>query len=158
MSTDNPYQSPAIEPNEYNLTHEQEMAMLEGEIGAREPFSLVDMLFSFQGRMGRLGYWIVSIGASIAYVITSIAFGILAATQLGQIDEGTIQLVAWILYIPFAVSMFAAQAKRWHDRGKSGWWCLINFVPLIGPLWVFIECGCLPGDYGPNHYGQYPSV
>jgi uncharacterized membrane protein YhaH (DUF805 family) len=41
--------------------------------------------------------------------------------------------------------LLAVQVKRWHDRNKSGWWCLIALVPVIGGLWALIECGCLPG-------------
>ena len=158
MSSDNPYQSPAIEAGKYDLTYDQEMAMVNEEIGPREPFSVVDLLFSFQGRIGRLGYWLVTIGATICYVFTLIGFAVMASEQLGQIDEFTIQLIAWILYLPFGVSLLAAQVKRWHDRGKSGWWCLIGFIPLIGPWWVFIECGFMTGTYGDNRYGNYPLI
>jgi uncharacterized membrane protein YhaH (DUF805 family) len=42
----------------------------------------------------------------------------------------------YVLIIFFVVlwSSFAVQAKRWHDRDKSGWWILINItaVPLTG--------------------------
>ena len=40
---------------------------------------------------------------------------------------------------------FASVVRRMHDRGKSGWWALLYFVPGIGWLWLIIECGFLPG-------------
>ncbi len=43
--------------------------------------------------------------------------------------------------------------KRFHDRDKSGWWVLIGLVPLIGQLWLLIECGFLAGTPGPNRFG-----
>ena len=43
--------------------------------------------------------------------------------------------------------------KRFHDRDKSGWWVLIGLIPLIGPLWLLIECGFLKGTAGPNRFG-----
>ncbi len=46
--------------------------------------------------------------------------------------------------------------KRYHDRGKSGFWFFITFVPLIGGMWQFIECGMLPGDDHNNDYGAPP--
>ncbi|MEA1950962.1 MAG: DUF805 domain-containing protein [Planctomycetota bacterium] len=58
-----------------------------------------------------------------------------------------------IFYFPILWISLAIQAKRWHDRDKSAWWILIGFVPLIGPIWVLIEVGCLRGKYGPNQYG-----
>ena len=48
------------------------------------------------------------------------------------------------------------QVKRWHDRGKSGWWVLIALIPLVGPIWAIIETGFLPGTSGPNEYGPDP--
>jgi uncharacterized membrane protein YhaH (DUF805 family) len=50
----------------------------------------------------------------------------------------------------------AIGVKRWHDRNKTGWWMLINFVPVIGPFWYLIECGFLKGTSGPNTYGPDP--
>jgi uncharacterized membrane protein YhaH (DUF805 family) len=51
----------------------------------------------------------------------------------------------------------ALHAKRWHDRGKSGWWTLIVLVPFIGAIWLFVELGCLRGTVGPNQYGADPT-
>ena len=48
---------------------------------------------------------------------------------------------------------FAVTIKRFHDRDKSGFWCLIVFVPLIGPLWQLVECGFLSGSDGSNRFG-----
>ncbi|MGQ0485996.1 MAG: DUF805 domain-containing protein [Hyphomicrobiales bacterium] len=61
-----------------------------------------------------------------------------------------------ILVVVFLWPTLAIYAKRWHDRGKSGWWMLIILIPLIGPIWVLIELGFLRGTKGPNHYGPDP--
>lgn len=50
-------------------------------------------------------------------------------------------------------SVLAVQVKRWHNRNKSGWWVLINCVPLIGAIWVFVEAGPLAGDQASNNFG-----
>jgi uncharacterized membrane protein YhaH (DUF805 family) len=34
--------------------------------------------------------------------------------------------------------------KRCHDRGKSGFWALLLFIPVIGLLWLLVDCGLLP--------------
>ena len=46
----------------------------------------------------------------------------------------------------------AIQAKRWHDRDKSAWWLLMNFLPIIGPIWILVENGFLAGTDGENRY------
>ncbi|OAD23398.1 membrane protein containing DUF805 [Candidatus Thiomargarita nelsonii] len=50
----------------------------------------------------------------------------------------------------------ATQVKRWHDRNKSGWWVLINLIPIIGWIWALIEVGFLPGTKGNNRFGSDP--
>jgi len=50
----------------------------------------------------------------------------------------------------------AVQAKRWHDRDKSAWWVLINFVPLIGTIWSLVENGFLSGTPEANRFGPNP--
>jgi uncharacterized membrane protein YhaH (DUF805 family) len=62
----------------------------------------------------------------------------------------------WIVMLVFLYPTLAVYAKRWHDRGKSGWWTLILLIPIIGPLWALIECGFLRGTEGPNQYGADP--
>ena len=46
--------------------------------------------------------------------------------------------------------------KRFHDRDKSGWWVLLNLVPVIGWLWALIDNGFLRGTDGPNRFGENP--
>ena len=69
-------------------------------------------------------------------------------------------LVGVVLLFPiFGVLMWSAlalQAKRWHDRGKSGWMFLVTFIPLVGALWTLVECGFLDGTPGENKFGPSP--
>jgi len=37
-----------------------------------------------------------------------------------------------------ALASLAASIRRLHDTGRSGWWFLINLLPLIGPIWFFV--------------------
>jgi uncharacterized membrane protein YhaH (DUF805 family) len=42
-----------------------------------------------------------------------------------------------------------------HDIGKSGWWVLINLVPLIGSIW-FIVLAAKDSVAGSNKWGDCP--
>jgi uncharacterized membrane protein YhaH (DUF805 family) len=53
----------------------------------------------------------------------------------------------------FAPSISAA-VTRLHDTGRSGWFLLWGLVPIAGPIVLFVVVGCLPGDAGPNRYGD----
>ncbi len=66
--------------------------------------------------------------------------------------SGPRHILIWIasacLGLGIGYVAFAIQAKRWHDRNKSGWWSLIILVPMIGWVWTIVECGLLRGDEG----------
>jgi uncharacterized membrane protein YhaH (DUF805 family) len=104
----------------------------------------LDKLVSFSGRTGRGAYWLTSCGTILLSLIAILLM-----------NRGVIGLIVGItLYVVGIVIALAAQTKRWHDRDKSGWWCLIAFVPVIGGLWALIETGFLPGTPGGNQYGS----
>ncbi|CAG1023350.1 partial Inner membrane protein YhaI, partial [Patescibacteria group bacterium] len=49
----------------------------------------------------------------------------------------------------------AVSVRRLHDTGRTGWWLLIAFIPIIGAiaLLVFFFQDSQQGD---NEYGAYP--
>lgn len=78
------------------------------------------------------------------------------AARDGDLERLSASMVA-ILFAATVLTTWiglAVSIKRFHDRDKSGFWILIIFVPLIGPLWQFIECGFLAGTDGGNRFGQ----
>ena len=75
-----------------------------------------------------------------------------AGNDLNEITKPQIMFFIWIFWPSVAV-----QAKRWHDRNKSAWWIAIGLIPVVGPVWAFIENGFLPGDAGENRYGPAPT-
>ena len=106
------------------------------------------LLFSFEGRANRQPYWMFFLAViAVSFVLVGISM------VIGE-KVGTILLVLFQLAVLW--SALAIQVKRWHDRDKSAWWLLMNLVPVIGALWVFIECGCLRGTEGQNQYGPDP--
>jgi len=105
------------------------------------------ILFSFQGRIGRKEYWLTAI------ISMAVMFVIMALLGTPGTDENVILIVVAVLYIPFAWIGLAVQIKRWHDRDKSGWWILISCIPIIGPFWALIENGFLAGTAGKNRFG-----
>lgn len=116
------------------------------------PLSIQAILFSFEGRIPRRVYWAASI--CVGFVFYGVIFGLEAAFG----PESSLSLIGiFVMYIPMLWISVAVQCKRWHDRDKLGWWFLINFIPIIGPLWAFIELGCLRGTMGPNLYGADPT-
>jgi uncharacterized membrane protein YhaH (DUF805 family) len=106
-------------------------------------------LFSSEGRISRSTFW-KFYAVFYAYIfLVGFLNEIESFPEIGKIVLG-------LLLLPLALLGIIVQIKRWHDRDKSGWWVLINFVPCIGGLWSLIECGFLKGTDGPNQYGPDP--
>lgn len=122
---------------------------------------MANLLFGFDGRVNRAKFWLVHVGILVVESIVFSAMGgaallsrdpQLAFMAMGPVAVLTVAIVSLVaLWISLALAV-----KRFHDRNKSGWWILIVFVPVIGGLWYFIECGFLQGTVGPNSYGSDP--
>ena len=128
---------------------------------------MMDFLFSANGRIGRAKFWSAIIYYLVAALIVAALFYLISMIVPGSIAEDGSFSVTGVAAIPYLLLGFAYVGvmvwsgicigiKRFHDRGKSGVWILIQFVPVIGALWYFIEAGCLRGTAGPNRYGADP--
>ena len=51
----------------------------------------------------------------------------------------------------------AVVVRRLHDVGKSGWFYLIAFIPLIGFIWLFVLM-CTDGEKTDNKWGADPKA
>jgi uncharacterized membrane protein YhaH (DUF805 family) len=123
---------------------------------------VINLLFSFQGRINRAKFWLVHVGIVVVEAIVLSLMGGTAAIISGDYEQvmivsGGVTGAVWSIVgvLAFWISL-AAGVKRWHDRNKSGWWMLIILVPVIGSLWYLIECGFPKGTTGPNTYGPDP--
>jgi uncharacterized membrane protein YhaH (DUF805 family) len=119
------------------------------------------LLFSFEGRINRAKFWLVLLGIAVVEAIVLGATGgsaYLTATDPTMVMQSmsSTGFIPLIIFIPLLWIGLAVNVKRWHDRDKSGWWILINLVPVIGGLWSLIETGFLPGTRGLNRFGPDP--
>ena len=105
----------------------------------------LEIFFSIDGRIPRGLWW-------AAVFIYAVPIGLILAL-IGQSNPELARVLKFFIGIPFIM----VNGKRFHDRNKSAWWVLIGAVPIIGGLWVFIECGCLAGTLGQNRFG-FPNV
>jgi uncharacterized membrane protein YhaH (DUF805 family) len=140
--------------------------------------SMMQLLFSFRGRLNRKRYW-------MTVIVTMAVIILLLLLALGMIREQRFEfaaltvLILFILYIPLIWIGLAIGAKRLHDRNKSAWWLLV-FYALPGILsgagnqmddvaflilhvvsfaitvWAFVELGCLRGTRATNRFGPDP--
>jgi uncharacterized membrane protein YhaH (DUF805 family) len=113
------------------------------------------LLFDFDGRINRAKFWA---GIVVTWLISIVIF-ILIGVAIG-INSSFVTIVIGILatagYVAIIWMGLAISIKRWHDRGKSGWWVLIGLIPFIGAIWAIVETGFLEGTPGDNEYGPNP--
>jgi len=110
----------------------------------------------FGGRSRRSEYWFIQ----LFLVVTNIAVAIIDLALMGwDVDRfianggGGIVGLVWILVT--IVPALAVLVRRLHDTGKSGWWVLVGFLPLVGAilLLVFTVTDSSPGE---NKFGPSP--
>jgi uncharacterized membrane protein YhaH (DUF805 family) len=120
------------------------MTAVDHWLAGPEPPGPMQVLFSFEGRVGRKTWWLY--GVLAMFGIAAIGVALLRIAGMGERPADFV-VNALLLWPAIAVSV-----KRWHDRGKSAW-VLVWLVPFIGWLWVIVENGLLPGTPGDNAYG-----
>jgi len=113
-----------------------------------EPMPPLRLFFSLRGRVSRRQFWLYG-------VLALIGLAMLGHTLLGIARVRTQTADLWVNLLLVWPGL-AVSVKRWHDRDKSGWWVLLNLVPVIGWLWALIDNGFLRGTTGPNRFGEDP--
>jgi uncharacterized membrane protein YhaH (DUF805 family) len=109
---------------------------------------LFSFCFSFRGRTNRLHWWFVQL-----FVCLPMSFFYLFYLKGKAIENWQIFLSYGFIII-FSIVDYSVCARRYHDINKSGFKQLLYLVPIIGPLWVMIECGFLRGSSARNRYGN----
>jgi uncharacterized membrane protein YhaH (DUF805 family) len=111
---------------------------------------------TFTGRSRRSEYWFVQ----LFLVLTNIAVGVIDLILMdGDVDRfianggGGIVGLVWILVT--IVPALAVLVRRLHDIGRSGWWALIGFVPIVGAI-VLLVFTVSDSAHGENKYGPSP--
>ncbi len=110
----------------------------------------------FSGRARRKEYWMFALFNLI------IIFGLnfLAGIVMGASEDGGMMATSFLggLYgLAVFLPSLAVIVRRLHDTGKSGWYYLWIFVPLIGLILVFIAL-VKDSDPGENKYGPNPKM
>lgn len=109
------------------------------------------LFLSFEGRIDRKPYWI-GLGALFA---AGLALGIVNSIVAMILPPVALVISAFFLVLLYPAAALAA--KRWHDRGKSGWWSLVAMIPVLGVLYALWELAIQKGVDEANEYGDKPA-
>lgn len=109
---------------------------------------------TFTGRAARPEFWWWALFAFIvmfvARFIDQLIFGapVVSDGIMVYSPQPLSSIVGLGLFLPY----LAVSVRRLHDTGRSGWWWLINFIPLLGWL-IFLYFAVQPSDEGSNEFG-----
>lgn len=98
--------------------------------------------FNFSGRASRSEFWFFILFLIIVEAIIDMIFPSSKATLI------SVNTVIWMATLLPCISV---TTRRLHDTNRSGWWQLINFIPLLGWIIMLIFL-CWPSTEGSNNY------
>lgn len=104
---------------------------------------------NFSGRASRSEFWWFQLFSFIVGCILSI---LLFAT-----DQSTFwTIVYYAVAVYFILPSFGLVFRRLHDTGRSGWWWLLSFIPLVGEI-ILIVWFCQDSQPFENRFGRVPN-
>lgn len=112
------------------------------------------LFFKLRGRVGRAAYIL-----GFLFMLTVVS---LPLYQFMRFPEESPTAQGWSLafgltFVAFMWSHIALSVKRLHDIGRPGILSLALFIPVVS-LIAFIALCIMPGNQGPNAYGQLPDT
>ena len=106
---------------------------------------------TFEGRARRKEYWFFVLFNVLAIIVLEILDVVLGTFS----KETGFGLLSGLYAIAVLLPSLAVTVRRLHDTDRSGWWILINFIPLIGAI-VLLIFTLLDGTPGSNRFGPSP--
>ena len=86
--------------------------------------------FDFKGVASRPQYWFAVLINFVVILVLSLIFGASESTEAITVSD----VYAIIVLIP----CISISIRRLHDQNRSGWLYLINLIPVIGSIIIFI--------------------
>lgn len=100
----------------------------------------------FDGRARRKELWMFVL---VNFIVGMVLWALFALTGW----FGTV--ISYLYSLAVLVPSLAVGARRLHDTGRTGWWLLIDLVPIVGQI-VLIYFFVLDSQPGANQYGPNP--
>lgn len=104
----------------------------------------------FNGRAGRAEFWMFTL---ISLIISLVLYVIDKRIMPGS----GIQVLYTLYSLAVLVPSLAVSVRRLHDTGRSGWWILINVIPILGQL-VYLVFLLRDSQPAANQYGSNPRM
>lgn len=118
--------------------------------------TILKKFFTTEGRLNRLQYLKYMIIFALVLGGTKFTMSCMATLLTGDPNGTLVMIITAILAVIAGTGNVMLIIRRIHDLGKSGYFALIAFIPVIGIIFS-IYLFCAPGQVGWNQYGKDPS-
>jgi len=98
----------------------------------------------FDRRARRKEFWMFTLISTLISIVLGFIDSIIGMEVLGGLYS-----------LAIIAPSLAVGARRLHDIGKSGWWQLLWFIPVVGWIWIIVLLAT-DGVREDNEYGASP--
>lgn len=112
--------------------------------------SVLKKYVEFSGRASRTEFWMFALINFVIGIVLGIIDGVIGTK--GAYGLGAL---GGLYNLAVLLPSLAVAARRLHDTGRSAWWLLLLFVPIIGWV-VLLVFYILESQTGDNEYGPSP--
>lgn len=104
----------------------------------------------FRGRASRSEFWLFTLATTlVVFVALIIDIALISGPDSKE------HIFTGLVVLAHALPSIAVSVRRLHDTDHSGWLVLLNLVPLVGPIMLFVWA-CQAGTPGANPFGPDP--
>ena len=116
--------------------------------------SVLSNYSTFSGRATRPEFWWWVLFVFILMSVTRLVDSAIVAPLLGfeRLDGAAGQPLSAIVSLAVLLPSLAVGARRLHDIGRTAWWLLLHFIPIIGSIMLLVFA-VQPSEEGENQYG-----
>ena len=114
--------------------------------------------FQFYGRARRAEYWGYTLFYVIALIVCFVADAVVSAAVYSAYADGEagfLPIFIVLFYVYSLIPGISITVRRLHDQDMSGWLYLLNILPYIGPIILFILM-FFDSRPNPNKHGVSP--
>jgi uncharacterized membrane protein YhaH (DUF805 family) len=109
----------------------------------------------FTGRSSRSEYWYFILFCLLISVMISFVEGFFQGLFGVSSSETQFPILGPAFQLAMLIPSISISVRRLHDISKSGWWLLLDLIPIVG--WIIIFCfSVMDSTQGDNIYGPNP--
>lgn len=109
----------------------------------------------FSGRARRAEFWYFFLFSAIISIFLTLIDEFMGLKF--EVRGENLGFLSTLYYIAVLIPYLAVIFRRLHDTGRSGWWILIFFIPIVGVI-VAVVFLASKGTEGDNRFGPDPKA